>query len=390
LLVGQSGGPTAVINATLAGAITEAQPVLEGKIYGLQGGLEGLIGGNDPLDLTNLTPAQLERLAQTGAGALGSGRMKPTEEDLQQALSYLKRYDIRYFVFIGGNGSQHTPLAMEQVAREQGYELYCVGAPKTIDNDVAGTDHTPGYGSAARWLAHNTLDTGLDLYTMRGFDHVKVIEAMGRHVGWLTAASVLARFRPDDPPHLILLPEVVFNEERFLAKVEEVFRQKGCVLVVASEGVKDAQGNFLAESSGTLVLDPVGKPMLSSGEGVATYLCRLVRDKLGLKARYDKPGTLQRTTTCVSPVDRAEAFELGQVAAWYALEGRSGVMPGLKRVSDEPYRCEIVAVPLTEVVGREKYVPAEFLEGDGLNEAAFRRYVAPLIGPPLAEPFRFV
>jgi len=223
---------------------------------------------------------------------------------------------------------------------------------------------------------------------MRGFDHFKVVEAMGRHAGWVAAASVLARFRPDDPPHLILLPEITFDEAKFLTRVEETFRREGCVLVVASEGVRDPQGKFLAEAGGNpaLNLDPIGKPMLSLGEGVAGYLCRLVKEKLGIKARYDKPGTLQRGTACVSLVDRTEAFELGKSAARYVLEGQSGVMPGLVRVSDEPYQCEIRPVPLSAVTGQEKLIPPEFLDGDNLNEAAFLRYAAPLIGPALVEP----
>ncbi len=388
LLVGQSGGPTAVINATLAGIISFAQKKLDGKIYGMRGGLEGLLSRTDFIELSNLNEGQLERLKQTSGGALGSGRIKPGQEDLERALSYLKQHDIRYFIFIGGNGSMQTPLELERLAQKQGYELYCIGAPKTVDNDLYGTDHAPGYGSAARWLAQHTLDSGLDLYTMRGFDHFKVVEAMGRHAGWLAAASVLARFRPTDPPHLILLPEIVFDETAFLSKVESIFKREGCVLVVASEGVRDKQGKFLAELNAALNLDPVGKPMLSLGEGISGYLCQLVKEKLGLKARYDKPGTLQRGAACVSPIDREEAFKLGEAAAQYALEGQSGLMPGLLRMSNAPYRCKIVPTKLNQVVGRERIIPPEFLTSDGLNEAAFHEYALPLIGPALAEPMR--
>lgn len=390
ILIGQSGGPTAVINATLAGVLSESSQNFSGKVYGMRGGLEGVLNNLEPIDLTGLNQSQLERLSQTSGAALGSGRIKPTHEDLLKALDYLKRYDIHYFIFIGGNGSMNTPAELEKIARAQGYELYCVGAPKTVDNDLAGTDHAPGYGSAARWLAQNVLDSGRDLYTMRGFDQVKVIEAMGRHAGWLTAASSLARFRPNDPPHLILLPEVVFDEKAFLAKIESIFRREGCVLVVASEGIRDGQGKYLAEATGQSVsgYDATGKAVLSLGDGVASYLCRLVKEKLGLKARYDKPGTLQRGASCVSPVDRAEAFDLGRKAAQYVVAGQSGVMPGLVRVSENPYRCEISPVALTEVMGHEKLLPPEMLDGDSLNEATFRRYAEPLIGPPLGEPFR--
>ncbi len=389
ILIGQSGGPTAVINFTLGGAISRAQAKLDGKIFGLQGGLEGLLTGKELLDLSQLSQAQIQQLTRTSAGALGSGRIKPSEEDLYMALAYLKRYDIRYFLYIGGNGSMQTPLELARIAQAENYEFYCVGAPKTIDNDLVGTDHAPGFGSAARWMAQHTLDAGLDLYTMRGFDHFKVIEAMGRNAGWLAAASVLARFRPNDPPHIILLPEITFDEAVFLEKVEKIYRQEKCCLVVASEGVRDAEGRFLAEAgSGVIGLDPVGKPLLSIGEGVAGYLCRLVKEKLGLKTRYDKPGTLQRGAACLSPVDKDEAFRLGEATVDFALQKQTAIMAGLVRVQQEPFYCSIQAVALSEVAGREKLIPAEYLEGDELNETAFRRYAAPLIGPALPEPLR--
>jgi 6-phosphofructokinase 1 len=282
-----------------------------------------------------------------------------------------------------------TPLKLDRYAREQGYELYCIGLPKTVDNDMHGTDHTPGYASAARWLAAHTRDSALDLYTMRGFDHFKLIEVMGRHAGWLAAATWLAQSENFAVPHLVLVPEIIFDEQFFLSEVERIFRQEGCVLAVASEGLRNAEGQFLAELSGTLQKDAIGKPILSIGEGVAGYLCRLVSQKLGIKARYDKPGTLQRGAACVSPVDYQEALALGKMGLQIALEGKSAVMPGLVRVSDKPFRCVIEPVALAEIAGTEKPLPAEFLTETGVNIEAFCRYAAPLIGQPLEVPFRF-
>lgn len=388
ILIGQSGGPTAVINASLAGLLSEISLTgFAGQTFGLPMGLEGLLNQREPIELSHLSQLQLIQLSHTGGAVLGSSRVKPGEPELDQALAWLKRYDVRYFAFMGGNGSLQTPLELERLARAEGYELYCVGVPKTIDNDLVGTDHAPGYGSAARWLAMATQDSGLDLYTMRGFDHFKVLETMGRHTGWLAAATSLARHSANTTPHLILVPEIIFDPEAFLAQVEQIFRREGCVLVVAAEGVRNAEGKFLASLNQELGRDALGKSLLSIGEGVSGYLCQLVKTRLGLKVRYDKPGTLQRGTACVSPVDQVEAWELGKTAARYLLQGQSGIMPALHRLSTEPYRCEIVPMVLNEVVGREKTLPPEFLHAGGLNEEAFRHYATPLIGPALAEPW---
>ncbi len=388
ILIGQSGGPTAVINASMAGLLSEISLTdFAGRALGLPMGLEGLLGQHEPVELGHLSQPQLTQLAHTGGAVLGSSRVRPGEQELAQALAWLKRYDVRYFAFVGGNGSLQTPLELERLARAEGYELYCVGVPKTIDNDLVGTDHAPGYGSAALWLAMAAQDSGLDLYTMRGFDQFKVLETMGRHTGWLAAATSLARNTANTAPHLILVPEQVFEPDAFLAEVEQIFRREGCVLVVVAEGVRNAAGQFLAEINQALGRDALGKSLLSIGEGVSGYLCQLVKTRLGLKVRYDKPGTLQRGAACVSPIDRAEAWELGSAAARYLLQGQSGIMPALRRLSTDPYHCEIVPIALSEVVGREKTLPPEFLHAGGLDEDAFRRYAAPLIGPPLLEPW---
>jgi 6-phosphofructokinase 1 len=390
LIIGQSGGPTPVINASLAGALAQLQAQgFSGRIFGMSGGLEQFMTGREPIDLSYLSDAQIQQLAHTSGGALGSCRVKLEPDSYKVILSLFKRYDIHYLLYIGGNGSMRTPLALSQAAETENYQLYCVGIPKTIDNDLVGMDHTPGYGSAARWIAQHTLDTGLDLYTMRGFDQFKVLEVMGRHCGWLAAASLLAKFRPNDPPHIVLVPEQVFDEAAFLAEVQEVYRREGCVLVVASEGVHNAGGQYLAELGlGGLGRDANGQVLLSLGS-VADYLCNLVKSKLGIKARYDKPATLQRGAACVSEVDRDEAYKLGQAAADYALAGKTAVMPGLKRLSNEPYTCEIVPFNLSEIVGREKKLGAEFFVNGRLDETRVRDYVGPLIGPALPEPFRF-
>lgn len=390
LIIGQSGGPTPVINASLAGALAQLRAQgFTGRVFGMSGGLEQFMSGREPLELGYLSDTQIQQLARTSGGALGSCRVKLGPDSYNAILNLFKRYDIHYLLYSGGNGSMRTPLALSTAAEAVGYELYCVGIPKTIDNDLVGMDHTPGYGSAARWIAQHTQDTGLDLYTMRGFDQFKVLEVMGRHSGWLAAASLLAKFRPNDPPHIVLLPEQVFDETAFLTEVQEVYRREGCVLVVASEGIQNADGQYLAELGlGELGRDANGQALLSLGS-VADYLCNLVKTRLGIKARHDKPATLQRGAACVSEVDRDEAFRLGQAAVDYTLAGKTGIMPGLKRLSNEPYICEIVPFNLNDIVGKEKQLSAEYFVDGKLDEEKVRDYVKPLIGPPLKEPFKF-
>ncbi len=394
LLVAQSGGPTAVINSSLAGIIQAAQQAPEiDKIIGLQGGLEGLINGRPPYELSQLNKSQLETLKSSNGTALGSCRLKIEESHYPLLLDYIRANRIRYFLYIGGNGSMRTPLELGERARRAGLDLVCLGVPKTVDNDLGGTDFSPGYPSAARWLAHTTRDAGQDLLGMRGFDNIKIIEAMGRHSGWLAAASTLARNRPGDPPHLVYLPEIPFEIDSFLQDVARVYEREGVALVVIAEGLRDAQGRFLAENSG-LPRDATGRALFGFTGGAAFYLCNLVIEKLGLKARFDRPGTLQRGAVFFSELDRQLAFEVGQYAVELARQSSGGFMAGLTRLSGpgEAYRATLKPVALAEVAERERLLPQEWLGPEGLDsspvKSAFRDYALPLIGGGLLEPPR--
>ncbi len=391
LLVAQSGGPTAVINSSLAGIIQAAQEAPDiNKIIGLQGGLEGLVNGRRPFELSGLSNTQLEALRLSNGTALGSCRLEIKEEHYSLLLDYIRANHIRYFLYIGGNGSMRTPLELSNRARQMSLDLVCIGVPKTVDNDLVGTDFAPGYPSAARWVAQTTRDAGQDLLGMRGFDNIKIIEAMGRHSGWLAAAATLARNRPSDPPHLVYLPEVAFDSDRFLEDVAGVYRQAGVVLVVIAEGIHDRQGRFVAEMSG-LPRDASGRALFGFTDGAASYLCKLIIEQLGLKARFDRPGTLQRGAACVSRLDRQLAFEVGRRTVDLARQGAGGRMAGIVRTSEpgQAFQARIEPVNLAAVAGHERLFPPEWLGPPGTSDwPAFVEYARPLIGGSLPEPPR--
>ncbi|HEX2911306.1 MAG TPA: diphosphate--fructose-6-phosphate 1-phosphotransferase [Chloroflexia bacterium] len=391
LLVAQSGGPTAVINSSLAGIITAArQSGRIERVIGLSGGLEGFFEGRTPLDLTGLSEAQLAALRTSNGTALGSCRFTPREEHFQLLLDFIRRHNIHYFLYIGGNGSMRTPLELARRAHAIGQSLICLGIPKTVDNDLFGTDFAPGYPSAARWLAHTTRDAGLDLIGMRGFDNIKIIEAMGRHSGWMAAATTLARTRPADPPHLLYLPEQPFEIERFLQDVATVYAWLGVALVVIAEGIRDKEGRFVAEMGG-LPRDENGRALFSFTAGAASYLCGVITKELGLKARFDRPGTLQRGAACVSELDRQLAYEVGKRGVEMALEGAETQMVAIVRCSEPgaPYLARLEGIDLVEVAGHEKPLPPEWFGPDGSMDATmFEAYARPLIEPALPEPVR--
>lgn len=383
LAVGQSGGPTAVINCSLAGIITEAlaQEACVGEIYGLIHGIEGALRG-EFVDLRRRPPEWLAGLCRTPAAALGSCRYKLRPEEYARVLEMLRAHNVRYFLYIGGNDSMDTSQRLAEAAQAAGYELSVVGVPKTVDNDLPCTDHTPGYGSIARYWGLHAMEAARDLEAMRRYDQVKILETMGRNAGWVAAASLLGRGRPDDPPHLIYLPERPFDPERFLADVEQVYRRHGYVLVTVAETIRDRSGEPVGRAEGMFARDAFGHAVL---EGTAQTLCRLVEQRLGLKARFNKPGTAQRVAAhCASEVDRQEAFETGRAAVRLAVAGRSGVMVTLVRESDEPYRCTTGVAPLHAVANAERRMPDEFIApaGNDVTEA-FLRYARPLIGEPL-------
>ncbi len=382
LVVAQSGGPTPVINASLAGVILAAREQSQiSHIYGLVNGLEGAVREN-LVDLNREPTGTLNLLIDTPAAALGSGRFKVTGDHYQQILRTFQKRHVRYFVHIGGNGSMHVTHRLAQAAAAQGYELAVMGVPKTIDNDLSGTDHAPGYGSAARFLALATRDTGRDLESMVNFDDLIIMETMGRNAGWLAAAAALGKENEDAAPHLVYAPEIPFDETRFLDDVAQTHRRLGRVFVVVGEGVRDASGQFIGQHGLT---DPVGRMVHQLTTGVAAYLTDLVRDRLNLQSRFLRPGLIGRAfSACVSTTDRREALQAGREAVNQLMAGRSGLMVSLERVFNKPYVCQCGAVPLADVAGVEKTLPREFMNRAGnMVTPAFTDYALPLIDGPL-------
>lgn len=388
LLYAQSGGVTAVINATASAVIEEARrhgvPVLAAR-NGILGAID-----DDLIDTTPLSRAQVRALAHTPGGAFGSCRvkLKSLDEDLaryEQILATLTRHDVRYFLYNGGNDSADTALKLSRLAERFGYPLTAVAVPKTVDNDLAVTDCCPGFGSAAKYTAVSVRECALDVAAMASTStKVFVYEAMGRHAGWLAAAAGLAGKGEDDAPHLILFPERVFDEADFLARVDAVVRRVGYCVVVASEGIRDAQGRFVADAGGGK--DAFGHTQLG---GVASHLAGRVKDALGYKVHWALPDYLQRSARHIaSQTDFDHARAVGQKAVQYALKGMNAVMPVIQRISDRPYRWRIVPAPLDGIANTEKTLPEDFIRADGygISEAA-RRYLQPLIRGEAYPPY---
>lgn len=375
LLVGQSGGPTPVINASLAGALMAARGRFP-RVLGLHHGIEGALN-DDLLSLDGLGDDDLEALRFTPAAALGSCRHKLTADDYQRVLATLRRHNVRWFCYIGGNDSMDTCDRLGKLAQAEGYELAVYGVPKTVDNDLVGTDHCPGYGSAARYWAIATQEATRDLAAMCTYDRVLILECAGRNAGWLTAATALYKRDERDGPHLLLTPEHPFEPAVFLAAVEEIVRRVGYCVVATTETIRDASGGYVA--SNVSGVDRFGHPIVTA---VGETLAQLVTHELGLKARANKPGTLQRSSIAyLSPVDHQESFLAGQEAAQRLASGRSGEMVTLQRANGEFYRCGTGAVPLTVVANQERRLPAAYLDtgGNGVT-AAFLEYALPLLG----------
>ena len=380
----QSGGPTAVINSSICGAIEEARKHKE--IVAMYGSIHGILGvlHENMIDLNRESPRTISLLRQTPSSSLGSSRYKLKEEDYDRILKVLAAHDIRYFFIAGGNDSMDTANRVFRMARERGYELSVMGLPKTVDNDLPITDHCPGYGSVARWLALSVRDAGLDTEAIYTSDTIKVVETMGRNAGWITAATALARQQPNDAPHIILLPEIPFNRDKFLSDVERVYRKLGYALITCCEGLRDENGDYLTASQRSLDTDRFGHRQLG---GVGETLCGIIADGLKIKARADKPGTIQRVSALLaSPVDVEEAYATGAQAVKHAVEGKSGWMVTLEREPGAEYACKTGIVSLEEVANREKKVPREFINAEGTGvTGAFLEYVTPLIGGPLPE-----
>ena len=381
VIIGQSGGATAVINANLVGAVEAAlQESRIGDIYGMRHGIEGFLQ-EDILDLRKQPIDIWQRLLHTPSAALGSCRYKLQEDDPARAISLFRKYNIRYLVYIGGNDSADTAHRLAQFAQQSGYNLQAISVPKTIDNDLPFTDHCPGYGSAARFIAMATMDSTLNTIAIPTHYPVKVIETMGRNAGWLAASSALGKRDEIDPPHIILMPEQPVREDRYLAQVEEVYRRLGYVIVVVSEAARDEQGHPLG-TAGQAGTDAFSHPLLS---GAAQYLVELVKKHLRLRARFDKPGDLQRmASNSISITDRDEAFLVGQQAIHALMHGESDKMVTLVRHDEPTYHCTTDLVELAEIANVQQLMPADYLdESKTMVTQAFCDYALPLIGKPL-------
>lgn len=369
LLIMHGGAPTSVINASLAGVITKLREKnFKGKILGARYGSKGLLE-EDFIDLTNISNESLERLKITPGTSIGSSRTPLGDEEYNKIASILKKNNISYVLANGGNGSMDT---LGKMAKATSGNIKFVGIPKTVDNDIMETDHAPGFASAGSFLANVVRSSACDL---KGLPiHVSVMESMGRNVGWLTAMGALARNEEFDAPHLLCFPEIPFDEEAFLTKTEELFRKKGGVSIVASEGLKGKDGK------------PIVEPILTVGRAtyfgdVSTHLSTLIIKKLGIKARSEKPGILNRcATNYASRVDVEEAFLVGEEAAHAVLEGKSGVMVGIERVSTNPYVVKTKLVPIEKVMLTEKVFPREYISNDGFDVTeSFIKWATPLV-----------
>ena len=370
-----------MINASLVGAVEAAlgSSRIDG-IYGMHYGIEGLLK-EDLIDLRQQPSTLWAQLLQTPSAALGTCRYKLQKADPERAVEILRRYNVRYVLYIGGNDSADTAHRLSQAAQQSGYELYTISVPKTIDNDLPFTDHCPGYGSAARFIALATMDSAMNTVSIPWHYPVKVIETMGRDSGWLTASSALGKRSEDDPPHIVLLPEQSFNEERFLAQVEAVYRRLGYVIIVAAETIRDERGQALG-ASGQVGTDAFHHPLLS---GAAQYLVELVMQQMKVRARFDKPGDLQRmASNCVSPVDRDEAYLVGQMGTNALLNGENDKMVTLVRHMTPTYQCTTGFVELAKVADAQRLMPGEYLnESKTMVTPLFYDYALPLLGEPL-------
>jgi ATP-dependent phosphofructokinase / diphosphate-dependent phosphofructokinase len=387
ILIAQGGGPTAVINQSLVGAVLAARglPSVE-RVYGARHGVRGIVN-EDFIDLTMETTAHLERVAATPASALGSTRDKPDLAYCKNILEVLKAHKISHFFYIGGNDSSDTVRIVVEEAKQAGHALAAVHIPKTIDNDLMGNDHTPGFPSAARFVMQAFAGANLDNAALPG---VYVAVVMGRHAGFLTAAGALARTQTDDGPHLIYLPERVFEIDKFLADVKSVYDKLGRCVVAVSEGIHDASGNAIASKLSTNVeRDAHGNVQLSGTGALADLLCDEIKARLSIKrVRGDTFGYLQRSFLgCVSDVDAREARDVGERAVQYALlQGQVGSV-AIRRIGD--YAVEYALQPLEAVAAKTRVMDAAFINAAGNDVTpAFRDYLRPLLGSDLPQAHR--
>ncbi|AOF81306.1 pyrophosphate-dependent phosphofructokinase [Methyloversatilis sp. RAC08] len=392
LFYAQSGGVTAVINATACGVIQAAREQ-GGRIGKVFAGRNGILGAlhEDLIDTSFESDAAIAALRHTPGGAFGSCRYKLKGLDESRAhyerlIDVFRAHDIRYFLYNGGNDSMDTAWKVSQIAERLNYPLVCVGVPKTVDNDLVGTDNCPGFGSVAKYVAVSMMEAGLDVASMaRTSTKIFVMEVMGRHAGWITAAAGLAARNAGDAPHLLLFPEIPFDQAAFMARVDACVREHQFCAIAVSEGLRGPDGKLLAESG---TRDAFGHAQLG---GVGQQVAELIKAQLGHKYHWALPDYLQRSGRHIaSATDAAQAHALGRRAVELALEGRNAVMPAIVRTADSPYQWEIGVVQLADVANHEKMMPRDFISDDGFGITdACRRYLQPLIAgedyPPYVD-----
>ncbi len=378
----QSGGVTAVINASACGVIETARRHRD-QIGKLLAGRNGILGAlrEELIDTSKETAAAIAGLRKTPSGAFGSCRYKlksfeQNQREYERLIEVFKAHDIGYFFYNGGGDSQDTANKVSQLGKRLGYPVTCIGVPKTVDNDLPFTDTCPGFGSVAKYVAVSTREAALDVASMcETSTKVFVLEVMGRHAGWIAAAAGLAQEEPDDAPHVIVLPEVAFDESAFLAKVKSTVDRIGYCVIVVSEGAHYADGRFLADAGST---DAFGHTQLG---GVAPTLAALIKEHLGYKYHWAVADYLQRAARHIaSKTDVDQAYAVGAAAVEFALAGKNAVMPTIVRKSDSPYKWTIGEAKLDKVANVERKMPKNFITRDGFGiTAAARRYLAPLI-----------
>jgi ATP-dependent phosphofructokinase / diphosphate-dependent phosphofructokinase len=387
VLVAQGGGPTAVINQSLAGVVLEARKFRDVElVYGAYHGVRGIIN-EDFLDLTRETSHNLEMVANTPSSALGSTRDKPDLRYCQEIFRVLKAHNIGHFFYIGGNDSCDVARIVSEEARKIDHPLRCIHIPKTIDNDLVNNDHTPGFPSAARFVAQAFMGANLDNAAMTG---VYCAIVMGRHAGFLTAASALGKKFPDDGPHLIYLPERTFRTERFLADVKATFDRYGRCVIAVSEGIHDENGVPIGTKlGGDAEMDAHGNIQLSGTGALADLLCKQIKDKLSIeRVRGDTFGYLQRSFAgCVSDVDQREAREVGEKAVQFAMWGKEDGSVTINRTGF--YSVDYQLLPLKAVAGKTRVMEEEFIAANGTGVTdAFRLYLRPLLGAEMPDAYR--
>ena len=401
-LYAQSGGVTAVINATAGALILEARKNKNiGKVFAAKNGILGVLR-EELIDTSKESLSSIESLSYRPGGVFGSCRFKLkdleiSEKEYERLIEVFKAHNIGYFFYNGGNDSADTAFKVSQIGKKLNYPIQCIAIPKTVDNDLVLTDCCPGFGSAAKYIATSTMEASLDVQSMSETStKVFILEVMGRHAGWMAASSALARTSNEDAPHIILLPEVTFNQKDFLALIKQVVAKHGYCVVVVSEGVKNSKGKFLAESDRR---DAFGHSQLG---GIAPFISELINNKLKMKNHWAVADYLQRSARHIaSRVDLEQAQAVGSFAIKYAMAGMNGVMPIIVRNKGSKYKWSIEAAPLSKIANLEKKLPRSFISKNGMNVTQKAiDYLMPLIqgeshppyknGIPLTKEFKLI